>query len=127
MRDRPIGVIGAGRVGTALGLGLIRAGYEVAGIAARSEAARERAERILPGTPVLDPAVVAEKSGILLLTVADDGIGPLTENLASGGHLRAGQYVMHASGACGLAVLGPAAAVGAVPRWGRCRWPFIRP
>src|SRR5690606_24159900 len=115
MRDRPVGIIGAGRVGTALGVALIRAGYELVGVSARSAEARQRAARLLPGTPVLDPPTLARNSGILLLTVSDDAIAPIAGSLAAAGDLHNGQYVLHASGAHGLAVLQDAAKVGAVP------------
>lgn len=115
MKDRPVGIIGAGRVGTALGVALVRAGYELVGVSTRSAASRGRVADLLPDTPVLDQATLAKSSGILLLTVTDDAIEPVTRTLAAEGHLRPGQYVLHASGAHGLAVLRAAADVGAVP------------
>lgn len=116
MRDRPAGVVGAGRVGTALGLALIRAGYQVTGICARSAASRDRAARVLPGVPVLDdPAVVAERADLLLLAVPDGAIAAIAAALAAGGHLRPGQVVAHLSGAHGLRALAAATAAGAVP------------
>lgn len=115
LRDRPVGVIGAGRVGTALGLALIRAGYDVIGVSARSAASRERASRVLPNVPILDAAAVAKSAGILLLAVTDDAIESVAADLAAGGALHQGQVVLHASGACGLNVLAPAAEAGAVP------------
>jgi predicted short-subunit dehydrogenase-like oxidoreductase (DUF2520 family) len=113
MRSRSTGVIGAGRVGTALGLALVRAGYELVGISARSDTSRSRAKRILPDVPILDPATVAKSSQILLLAVTDDAIEQVCDKLATADQLRSDQYVMHASGACGLGVLGAATAVGA--------------
>jgi predicted short-subunit dehydrogenase-like oxidoreductase (DUF2520 family) len=113
MRSRSTGVIGAGRVGTALGLALVRAGYELVGISARSDTSRSRAKRILPDVPILDPGTVAKSSEILLLAVTDDAIEQVCDKLATADQLRSDQYVMHASGACGLGVLGAATAVGA--------------
>nr|MDT0660639.1 DUF2520 domain-containing protein [Micromonospora sp. DSM 115978] len=114
-RERSVGVIGAGRVGTALGLALVRAGYDLVGVSARSAASRERAARILPGIPVLDLPAVAKSVDILLLAVTDDAIERVAAELAAGGHLHQGQIVFHASGACGLGVLAPATDTGAVP------------
>lgn len=115
MRGLPVGVIGAGRVGVALTEAMVRADYRVTGIVARSDAAMERVRLRLPQVPVLDPLAVAESSELLLLTVPDDAIAPVCGNLADGGRLRKDQYVMHASGACGLRVLNAASAVGATP------------
>ncbi|WP_326555619.1 Rossmann-like and DUF2520 domain-containing protein [Micromonospora sp. NBC_01813] len=115
MKDRPVGVIGAGRVGTALGLALVRAGYDLVGITARSDASRQRAADILPDIPLVDLPTIAKSAGIILLSVTDDAIGPVARKLAESGHLQPGQIVMHVSGACGLAVLAPATDVGAVP------------
>ncbi|MBT8225850.1 MAG: DUF2520 domain-containing protein [Dactylosporangium sp.] len=115
MREHPVGIIGAGRVGTALGRVLIRSGYHVTGIAARSAGSRDRAARMLPGTPILEPAEVARSSGILVVSVADDAIERVCAGLAVAGCFRAGHHVLHLSGARGLAVLRPAAEAGAMP------------
>ncbi|MDR1799708.1 MAG: NAD(P)-binding domain-containing protein, partial [Bifidobacteriaceae bacterium] len=96
-----LGVIGFGRVGAALASALHAAGHPVAAITARSEAARERAEVTLPGTPVMSPQEVAQAAGLVFVTVPDDAIGPTVAELA--GVWRPGQVVAHASGALGLA------------------------
>jgi predicted short-subunit dehydrogenase-like oxidoreductase (DUF2520 family) len=115
MKDRTVGIIGAGRVGTALAIALMRAGYQVIGVSARSSASRERATRMLPDISVVDAATAARGSDILVLSVSDDAIGLVCADLVAGGHLRVGQYVLHVSGAHGLKVLAPAADEGAVP------------
>ena len=48
-----IGIIGAGRVGPVLGAALAGAGHAIVGVAAVSEASRDRAEVMLPGAPIL--------------------------------------------------------------------------
>ncbi|MFV2018212.1 Rossmann-like and DUF2520 domain-containing protein [Micromonospora sp. LOL_023] len=115
IKDRPVGVVGAGRVGTALGLALVRAGYDLVGITARSDASRQRAADVLPDIPLVDLPTIAKSAGIILLSVTDDAIGPVATELAESAHLQPGQIVMHVSGACGLTVLAPATDVGAVP------------
>jgi len=110
-----IGVIGAGRVGTVLAAAARAAGHEIVAAAGESAASRTRIETMLPGVPVAKPSAVARACDVLLLTVPDDMLGNVVEMLAASGALREGQYVVHSSGRHGLAVLAPAAAVGARP------------
>ena len=110
-----VGVVGAGRVGTALAVALSRAGHRVVAAAAVSQASRQRIERFLPGTPVRQPAEVFEDADLVLLTVPDDVLGGLVAGLATTGAALAGRLVMHASGRHGLAVLDPATRRGALP------------
>jgi predicted short-subunit dehydrogenase-like oxidoreductase (DUF2520 family) len=109
------GVVGAGRVGAVLTAALRAAGHEVVSAAGESTASRERAHALLPGVPLRKPTDVARGCDLLLLTVPDDMLGNVVRSLAGAGALRAGQYVVHTSGRHGLAVLEPAAALGARP------------
>src|SRR5881397_3094109 len=61
-----IGIISAGRVGTALGVALERADHVVVACSAISHASRQRAERRLPDTAVLPPDDVARRAELLL-------------------------------------------------------------
>jgi len=110
-----VGVVGAGRVGTALAVALRRAGHRVAGASAVSEVSRRRIERFLPGTPVLQPADVIGSADLVLLTVPDDALGGLVSGLAATDAPLAGRLLAHASGRHGLAVLEPAVQLGALP------------
>jgi predicted short-subunit dehydrogenase-like oxidoreductase (DUF2520 family) len=110
-----VGVVGAGRVGAVLGSALRAAGHAVVGVSAVSAASRERAEALLPGVPVLDVPVVVERAELVLLAVPDDALAGLVEGLAATGGWQQGQLVVHTSGRYGWRVLGPAAAVGAIP------------
>ena len=110
-----VGVVGAGRVGTALAVALSRAGHRVAGASAVSAASRGRVERYLPGTPVMEPAEVIGAADLVLLTVPDDALGGLVSGLAATGAPLAGRLLAHASGRHGLAVLQPATRLGALP------------
>ncbi|HEX6340802.1 Rossmann-like and DUF2520 domain-containing protein [Umezawaea sp.] len=109
-----VGVISAGRVGSVLGAALARAGHHPVGVSAVSQASLRRAEELLPGVPVLDPPQVAESADLLLLAVPDDELAGLVRGLAATGSLRAGQIVVHTSGAHGVGALAPAADVGAL-------------
>jgi len=110
-----VGVIGAGRVGTALAVALRRAGHRIAAASAVSTASRERVDRYLPGTPVLQPADVVATADLVLLTVPDDALAGLVRGLAVTGAPLAGRMLAHTSGRHGLAVLEPAKELGALP------------
>ncbi|SDH22495.1 Predicted oxidoreductase, contains short-chain dehydrogenase (SDR) and DUF2520 domains [Lentzea fradiae] len=109
-----VGVVSAGRVGSVLGAALARAGHVVTGASAVSKASRDRAEELLPGVPVADPTEVAKRADLVLLAVPDDELAGLVKGLVATGSLRAGQIVVHTSGAQGVAVLRPAAELGAL-------------
>jgi predicted short-subunit dehydrogenase-like oxidoreductase (DUF2520 family) len=110
-----VGVIGAGRVGTALAVALGRAGHKVTGASAVSDASRSRVERFLPDVPVLQPAEVISRADLVLLTVPDDALRGLVTGLAATGAPLAGRLLAHTSGRYGVAVLEPAGALGALP------------
>jgi len=110
-----VGVIGAGRVGTALAVAMRRAGHRIAAASAVSSASRQRVDRFLPGTPVLQPADVIGAADLVLLTVPDDALAGLVRGLAATGAPLAGRMLAHTSGLHGLAVLDPATDLGALP------------
>jgi predicted short-subunit dehydrogenase-like oxidoreductase (DUF2520 family) len=103
-----IGLIGAGRAGTALGAALVAAGHPLVGVTARSHASLERAARLLPAVPVLGPDEVTARVDVVLVAVPDDLIREVAQTLP----LTSAQYVVHVSGAHGLA---PLAGLAATP------------
>jgi predicted short-subunit dehydrogenase-like oxidoreductase (DUF2520 family) len=110
-----VGVVGAGRVGTAFATALNRAGHAVVAASAVSRASRQRVERFFPGTPIRQPAEVIERADLALLTVPDDALAGLVSGLAATGAPLAGRLIVHSSGRHGLAVLQPATRLGALP------------
>jgi predicted short-subunit dehydrogenase-like oxidoreductase (DUF2520 family) len=110
-----VGIVGAGRVGTALSVALRRAGHRITGASAVSSASRQRIERFLPDVPVLQPEEVLAAADLVLLTVPDDALAALVAGLATTGAPLAGRMLLHASGRHGLAVLEPAVRLGALP------------
>ena len=110
-----VGIISAGRVGSALGVALERAEHVVVGCSAISRASRQRAERRLPDTPVLPVHEVASRADLLLLAVPDAELAGLVSGLAVTGSVRPGVIVAHTSGATGIAVLNPLTEQGCVP------------
>lgn len=109
-----VGVLGTGRVGSVLGAALARAGHHVVAASGVSTESTRRAERLLPGVPLLAPDEVIALAELVLLTVPDDALRPLVAGLAATGAWRPGQLVAHTSGATGIGVLDPAAARGAL-------------
>jgi predicted short-subunit dehydrogenase-like oxidoreductase (DUF2520 family) len=110
-----IGIVGAGRVGVALGAALMRVGHRVVAVSGVSDASRRRAEQFLPGVPLRPvPEVVADVD-LALLTVPDDVLPRLVSGLAETGGWQPGRLVAHTSGAHGLGVLAPATRAGALP------------
>ncbi|KQY60439.1 hypothetical protein ASD11_13400 [Aeromicrobium sp. Root495] len=111
--QRPlVGVVGAGRVGSVIAARLRHQGLDVV-VSARSAASRLRVETSLPGVGVLAPVDVARQADVLVLTVPDDELVRVTEELVAAGAIRAGQLVVHTSGRHGLAALEAATRVGA--------------
>jgi predicted short-subunit dehydrogenase-like oxidoreductase (DUF2520 family) len=108
-----IGVVGAGRVGAVLAAALRSKGHEIVAVAGESTASRARIATLLPGVHVDKPSAVARSCDLLLLTVPDDMLGNVITMLSASGAIHEGQYVVHTSGRHGLAVLAPAAALGA--------------
>jgi predicted short-subunit dehydrogenase-like oxidoreductase (DUF2520 family) len=110
-----VGIIGAGRVGTALGAALARAGHEVVATSAVSDASVRRARAAFPAAVIAEPAQVLRLAGLVLLTVPDDALPPLVSGLASTGAPLEGRMLAHASGRYGIGVLEPASRRGALP------------
>jgi predicted short-subunit dehydrogenase-like oxidoreductase (DUF2520 family) len=108
-----IALVGAGKVGTALGLALHRAGYPISAVASRTtEHAAELAELI--AAPHLPLLAAVQTADLVLFVVPDDAIQPLAHIVAAAGGWHPGQLVIHASGAVPAEALSPAAAHGAI-------------
>ena len=98
-----VGIIGPGRAGLGLALALRRAGWTVLGVHGRRWKRVPRGVRLTTGPlpPWLDDA------DIVLLAVRDDALPALVRWLARAGGGRAGQAVLHLSGALTFQVLAP--------------------
>lgn len=107
-----VSVLGAGRVGTAVSVLLVRAGHRVVAVSGRAPT-RDRASRHLPDVPVLEPEEACRAGELVLIAVPDDEIAGMVERLAAAGAFREGQWAVHLSGAAGLDVLEPARRAGA--------------
>ncbi|GIH18146.1 Rossmann-like and DUF2520 domain-containing protein [Rugosimonospora africana] len=87
-RVKTVGIVGAGRVGSALGAALASAGYDIIGASGRSAAAQAHIEDLLPGTPRLRPADVVAGAELVIFAVPDDVLAPLIAHLAESGAFR---------------------------------------
>src|SRR5436190_12774436 len=108
--ERPVvGIVGAGAVGTALGVALSRAGWPVGAVASRDPERRERFSERVPGVRAFaEPNALVDDVELVILAVPDD----VVESLAGSLRLYAGQAMIHTSGLLGAEVLAPAMAAG---------------
>ena len=104
-----IGIVGAGAVGTALGVALSRAGWPVTAVASRDKGRRERFRAQVPATRAFAEAnALLDEVELIILAVPDDAIASLAGSL----HMYGGQAMIHTSGLLGAEVLQPAMAAG---------------
>ncbi|HSJ45966.1 MAG TPA: Rossmann-like and DUF2520 domain-containing protein [Euzebyales bacterium] len=111
-----VGVIGPGRVGTALALALADAGHPVVAVAGRAgidDPAAATFAATVPVSSVTTPARVVAVADLVLLTVGDDALPALVRDLATDDAVHPGVRVVHTSGRHGVAVLRPVALAGA--------------
>jgi len=108
--ERPTtGIVGAGAVGTALGVALTRAGWPVQAVASRDPARREHFHDLVDGARRFAEAqALIEEVELIILAVPDDALAPLARSL----RMYSGQAMIHTSGALGAEVLEPAMAAG---------------
>jgi predicted short-subunit dehydrogenase-like oxidoreductase (DUF2520 family) len=109
--DEPptVGIIGAGAVGTALGVALSRAGWPVAAVASRDAARRERFRSLVPGARTFaEPNALLDEVELIIIAVPDDAIA----GVAGSVRMYSGQAMVHTSGALGPEVLAASMAAG---------------
>lgn len=116
VRGNPrLGIIGAGRMGGALGLALKQKGYLLCGVCNSSFASTVRAAELLDAKPFVRPDDLARESQVLFITVRDESIASVVQQVADRGGFYTGQVVIHSSGSLPSSVLEPARKAGA---WG---------
>jgi len=103
-----IAFIGAGRLGTTLARAFAAQGLPVRAIASRRRDAAEQLAAQVVGAQAVSGDEAAQ-ADLVFLTVPDDAIAPLVQRLP----WRAGQAVVHCSGATEVSVLDAAARAGA--------------
>ena len=110
---RRVALVGPGRLGTLVALGLAAAGLRLERVAGGSDAARARLRGAVAGLREVPVAEVAEGVDLVVLAVPDAAIADVVDVLVRADALREGQGVVHLSGALGLAPLRRAALAGA--------------
>ncbi|HVA84847.1 MAG TPA: DUF2520 domain-containing protein [Candidatus Saccharimonadales bacterium] len=103
------GIVGAGAVGTALGVALSRAGWPIVAVSSRDTARRERFRRLVPGVRAFSEAnALLDEVELVILAVPDDALAGMADGL----RLYSGQALVHTSGVLGPEVLAAARAAG---------------
>lgn len=109
-----IAIVGAGVLGTSLGLLLQRAGHSVVALASRTKRRAQAAAALLGGVEVVaDTGLAAMGADVVLLAVPDREIEPVAAQVVAGGALRRGAVVAHLCGGLPSSVLDAVHAVGA--------------
>lgn len=104
-----IGFVGAGRVGSGLGVAFARAGWPVVAVASRDAGRRARFCDLVPSArPVPAAAAITDEADLIFLCVPDDAMADVAAGLRPYG----GQALVHTSGALAADVLDPARAAG---------------
>jgi predicted short-subunit dehydrogenase-like oxidoreductase (DUF2520 family) len=112
----PLGFVGAGKVGTALAALFHHLGAHVVAVAGRTpQSSLSMALGAgLSASVAKDRAGVLSSASIVFLTVPDDAIGPLCDEIAANEGWRPGQGAVHCSGALPSTILSAAKRQGAV-------------
>jgi predicted short-subunit dehydrogenase-like oxidoreductase (DUF2520 family) len=110
-----LSIVGAGRVGRALGRRLHELGWKIGVVCTSSESSARKAVRFIgAGKPQAGLSVQVLASKVVLLTLPDDAILAVAGELARiGGNEWRGLVVLHTSGALGSPVLSSLKSCGA--------------
>ncbi len=113
--ENSLSIVGAGRVGRALGRRLRELGWKIGAVITRSEASARRAVRFIgAGKPHAQMTRQIVSSRVILIAAPDDEIAGVAKELARiGGEELRGKVVLHTSGALNARVLDPVKTCGA--------------
>jgi predicted short-subunit dehydrogenase-like oxidoreductase (DUF2520 family) len=111
-----IAIVGAGRVGRALGRRLRETGWHITSVVTRSESSARRAARYIgAGRPYGKLSRLILETRVVLIAVPDDAVAALAEQLAQiGGEEWKGKIILHTSGALDSRALAPLQRFGAI-------------
>lgn len=109
-----LAIVGAGKVGAALGVALQAKGYPIAGISSRSLASAQALGRQLDVPYTQEAAEVTSKAQLVFITTPDRAVADATSEIARAGGFKPRQVVVHTSGALPYTVLERAQEEGAI-------------
>jgi predicted short-subunit dehydrogenase-like oxidoreductase (DUF2520 family) len=114
MSAKTVAIIGAGRVGGAVGRLLSKAGYVVTAVVSRNKETAEQARAFISaGAAMTDAIKAAASADIVLITTPDGAIKSVCDSIAAGKGFRTGAGAVHMSGAQTLDLLDAAKGSGA--------------
>jgi predicted short-subunit dehydrogenase-like oxidoreductase (DUF2520 family) len=106
MSTKTVAIIGAGRVGGAVGRLLAHTGYAVTAVVTRDKETAEQARAFIgAGVAMTDTVKAASSADIVLITTPDGTIKSICESIAAAKGFRTGAVVVHMSGAQKLDLL----------------------
>ena len=106
-------VIGPGRVGTALGMALTNAGYDVVAVAGRGSASLEQFVRSVPSAEILAADEAGRRAELVVVAVPDDQLPVVGAQVARDDGVAQGSRWIHVSGGSGPEALRPVRLAGA--------------
>jgi len=108
-----IAILGAGKVGTAVGYLLRSTGYEIIAVASRSDESIKRGTEYTGGKAFKYYPGAAAEAECIIITTSDDAIKHVCDDISKAGSIGQGKKVIHMSGAGGLDLLESARKSGA--------------
>ncbi|MBE0447895.1 MAG: DUF2520 domain-containing protein [Actinobacteria bacterium] len=107
-------IVGAGKVGTAVGNLLYKKGHRLVAAVATSKASLDRAALFLPGARLLqDGTGIAGEADVILITTKDGQIKAACDHLVRSSSIKPSHTIIHMSGAASLDLLSSAKEAGA--------------
>ena len=109
-----IAIIGAGKVGVAVGCMLQKKGFNIVAIAGRSKDSLCQAQNYISGHTTQDIVEASRLANVIFITTNDDQIERVCKNIAHAGGIDPGDMVFHFSGALSTNILEAAKNQGAM-------------
>lgn len=106
--NNTLAIIGPGKVGTTIAFAVQKAGYTIAAIGGRDEQKTRQAAQTLTDVKACTLDKIPKDATIVLLTVPDDAIESVCNDLSQNKVFTQGQIVAHCSGALSSEVLASA-------------------
>jgi len=108
-----VAIIGAGVLGTAMGILMRRAGYDIAAVCSPNRRSAQVARSLIgAGDVVGDNGLAAMGADLVLLAVPDKAIASVAIEVAAGGAMKRGAVVAHCAGGLPAGVLSGVTAAG---------------